>query len=157
MPVHPYRELWETRDLGSWADALSDDVTMYSPMFKTPFKGRETAMELFEVLLATLQDFEITEQFSDHDTHAFFWRATAAGNTIEGADLIRHDVNHKIVEIRVLIRPLVGIAAFGEVMGPPLARRRGRSRGWIAAVVSKPLRMFLGIVDAVATRLVRRG
>lgn len=156
MATHPYTQLWDTRDLAQWAEALSGDVTMHSPMFKKPFRGRDRAIEVFDVLLQTLRDFEVTHEFSGTQTHAFFWTATGAAGIIEGADLIRHDANDKIVEITVLIRPLVGIGAFAAVAGPPLARRSGRAKGWVASVIAKPLRVLLGIVDAVATRLVDR-
>lgn len=154
MTPHPYRALWDERDVRRWVDSLSDDVTMYSPMFSKPFRGRDTAAELFEILLLVLHDFEVTDELSGDETHAFFWRARADGKIVEGADLIRHDASGKVAEIRVLIRPLTGIASFAAVAGPPLAARRGRATGWFGSVISKPLGVFLRIVNAVGTRLV---
>lgn len=154
MTAHPYRQLWENRDLEAWGDALSNDVVIFSPMLKRPFTGKASALELFEILLGALKDVEVTDEFLEGPSNAFFWRANVGSETIEGADLIRHDSSGMIVEIRVLIRPLVDIATFGEVVGPLLAGRRGVVRGTIAALVGKPLRLILRLVDAIATRLV---
>ncbi len=155
MPSHPYRELWQTRDLGTWGDALAADVVVRSPMLKTPFHGRDTTLELFDVLLGVFGDFRITDEFEDGAAHAFFWRATSKRRCIEGADLVRHGDDGKIAEITVLIRPLADIGTFAAAVGPVLARRRGSVAGFLATLVSAPLRLFLVAVDAVATRLIQ--
>ena len=154
--MHPYRRLWEGRDLESWLLALADDIALYSPMLKRPFRGRESARELFEALLGAFNDFEITHEFSATGIHAFFWRGTIGRRSIEGADLIRHNTSDEIVEIRVLIRTLVDIATFGAAVGPLMTRRRGLGVRVLTKVLSAPLRLFLATVDVVASRLVQR-
>ena len=156
MDVHPFRAAWRTRDLDAWADALAPDVELHSPVVKTPFRGREAATELYGVLFDALGDFDITAELAAGDSHAFFWRADAGDRRIEGADLLRYDEHGKITEVRVLIRPLVDIAAFAAAVGPPLAAKRGRIRALLLRFLTLPLKAILAVADAVASRLVQR-
>jgi hypothetical protein len=153
---HPFRAAFETRDLETWINQLADDAVAHSPMFKAPFRGRETLAELYDVLFSAFGDFEITDEFTAGDSSAFFWRGEMKGRTIEGVDLLRKDREGKISEITVFIRPLVAIADFGAGAGPPLARRRGRFRSFLARVVAAPLRALFAITDVIGTRLVLR-
>lgn len=154
--VHPFRAAWETRDLAAWTEALAPDVVAYSPMLTAPFKGADTVAELYGVLFQTLGEFEITNEFAEGDASAFFWCADLGARRIQGADLVRVDEHGKVVEVTVLIRPLVDIAAFGSAVGPPLASKRGPVRGFLARLVGFPLQMLMSFVDAVAPRLVLR-
>jgi hypothetical protein len=156
VAVHPYRTLWQTRDLDAWADALATDIEMHSPVFSSPFRGRDAAVELFGVLLDSVGAFEITDELAAGDTHAFCWRAQMGRRSIEGVDLIRRDERGDIIEIRVSIRPLAGIAAFGAVVGPRLAAKRGPLRAPLLRLLMLPFNAILAVADAVASRLVQR-
>jgi hypothetical protein len=156
VDVHPFRAAWRTRDLDAWADVLAPDVVLHSPVLTRPFRGREAAIELYGVLFDALGDFDITDEFAAGDSHAFFWRADAGGRRIEGADLLRFDDHGKISEVRVLIRPLVDIAAFAGAVGPPLAGKRGRIRAPLLRFLTLPLRAILAVADTVASRLTQR-
>src|SRR4051794_30293487 len=125
-------------------------------MIQAPFRGRETATELYGVLFEALGEVEITDEFAGGDSHAFFWRAAAGGRSIEGADLIRVDEQGKISEIRVLIRPLANIATFAAAAVPPLAAKRGPIQAWVLRVLTLPLRAIFAAVDFLAPRLTQR-
>ena len=70
----------------------------------------------------------------------------------EGADLLRHNSDGKIYEVRVQVRTLIGIGHFGAALGPALARRRGPIRGALLRVSSPLLSAMFAMVDATATR-----
>jgi hypothetical protein len=137
---HPFRTAWRTREIDTWIDALSPEIVLHSPVVRTPFRGRPAARELYGVLFDTFGEVEITGELADADSHAFFWRANIAGRVIEGADRLRYDDQEKIAEIRVLIRPLVDIAAFAAAIGPPLAARRSPMRGALVRLLTLPLK-----------------
>ena len=157
VPPHPYRAVWETRDLKQWEEALAPDVVLHSPIILSPFRGRAAAVELFDVLLETLDEFVIKHEFVDSRRHVFLWSATISGREIEGCDVITADDDDRICDITVLIRPLVGLGTFAGAMGPALARRRGAFRGLIARVLIAGLKVFLGTADALSTWLVGKG
>jgi hypothetical protein len=152
--IHPFRAAWQTRDLDAWANELSPDVVAYSPMLTMPFAGRETLVELYGVFFQHFEDFEITHEFQDGEWSAFFWTATAKSRTFQGSDLIRLNAEGKVVEVTVLIRPLVGIAAFGAATGPPIARRRGILWAFLTRLISTPLGLLMRLVDVVAPVIV---
>jgi hypothetical protein len=156
MDVHPFRTAFRTRDLDAWSDTLGADVVAHSPIFKSPFVGRETVVELYGVLFDALGNLEITDELANGDSRAFFWRADVGHRKVQGADLLRVDADGKIVEITVLIRPLVDIAAFGSAVGPPLARKRGRVPAILVKLISAPLGWMMALVDVIAPRLVQR-
>lgn len=152
---HPFRTAWRTRDLKAWADAISEDVVLHSPLIRATFNGRAAAIELYGALFEALDDFEITTELGAGDTYAFFWRADAHGRAIEGADLIRHDSKGKLCEIRVYIRPLVNIGFFSGAVGPALARGRRPGRAALLRFSSRSMNALFAAVDAVATRLTK--
>jgi hypothetical protein len=156
LDEHPFRAAWRTRDLDAWVDALAVDVELYSPVVKTPFRGREAARELYGVLFETFGDVDITDEFEHGDSHAFFWRADVGGQRIEGADLLHYDEHGRIAEARVLIRPLVNIAAFAAAAGPPLGAKRGRLRVPLLRLLTLSLKGLMAVTDAVSSRLIQR-
>jgi hypothetical protein len=129
---------------------------LHSPIIKTPFQGRDAVAELFDVLFDSLGDFDVVEEFAAENAHVFFWRADVGGRSVEGADLLRVDGTGKISEIKVLIRPLVDIAAFAGVIGPPLGAKRGRVRVPLLRLLTLPLTALLTLADAIASRLTQR-
>jgi hypothetical protein len=155
MADHPFRVAWRTRDLDAWIEALSPEVVLRSPVVRKPFRGHSAARELYGVLFETLGEVEITAELAGaEDTHVFFWLAEVAGRRIEGADLMRYDEQGRIVEIRVLIRPLVDIAMFASAVGPPLAARRSPAMGVLGRLLTLPLKGILTLVDLAASRLI---
>jgi hypothetical protein len=155
---HPYRTAWQTRDVDTWAQALSLDVVMYSPILTKPFRGREAAIELFGVLFDELGEIRITDELTadDGETHAFFWNVQIGAKSIEGVDLLRRDERGEISEIRVLIRPLADIAVFAGAIGPALAAKRAPIRGPVARLMILPLRAILALADTISARLIQR-
>ena len=156
LPIHPYRALWETRDVRRFEESLSPNVVVRSPIIEAPFEGKDAVTELWEILLQNLSDFRITHEFGERNERVFFWSATASGERIQGCDLIRSDDDGAIVELSVIIRPLTAIAALAAAIGPPLAGRRSWLRGLIARPLIGSLRIFLRLADAAATRLASR-
>jgi hypothetical protein len=151
---HPFRTAWRIRDLDVWIDTFAPDVVLHSPVMRAPFVGRTAARELYGVLFDTFGEVDVIADFADGDCHAFFWRADVSGQTVEGADLVRHDAHGKIAEITVLIRPMTDIAVFSAAVGPRLAAGSSPARGMLAKLLTRPLVAILALADAVASRLI---
>lgn len=139
-----------------WGEALAPEVVLHSPIILSPFRGKAAAVELFEVLLEALDEFEIRHEFADSGRHVFMWSATISGRKIEGCDFITMDDDGRISDISVLIRPLVSIGVFATAMGPPLVARRGAFRSVVARILIGGLRVVLAAADAISTRLVQK-
>ena len=119
-------ERWHAFMRGESPDALDDllaeDVVFYSPVVYTPQRGKEiTALYLRAAGVALPGDggdgaFRYTKQVLAADTAVLEFETTVNGKYVNGVDIIRCDDNGKIVEFRVMIRPLQAVNAVHEQM-----------------------------------------
>jgi ketosteroid isomerase-like protein len=118
---------WLAGDLPGGLDGLlADDVVFYSPIVHTPQRGREVTSRYLEAAAATLPGdpagaFRYTKQVTAGDVAVLEFETTVDGRYVNGVDIIRCDDTGRIVEFRVMIRPLQAIAAVGERMRERLA------------------------------------
>ncbi|MGI8754867.1 MAG: nuclear transport factor 2 family protein [Acidimicrobiales bacterium] len=149
----PYRAVWELRELDQWRQALAPDVVVWSPILRKPFEGADAACELFHALFGCIDRFEITEEVNAPNLDVYWWRAHMRGRDVEGVDLLRLDSAGRVSEIRVFIRPLVGLGTFASATGPSVVRERGRVRVVAVRALNGGLRVLLNTTDAVASRI----
>jgi hypothetical protein len=108
---------------GGLDDLLADDVVFYSPIVFTPQRGKEVTARYLEAAAATLPGdadaaggFRYTKQVAGGDVAVLEFETTVDGRYVNGVDVIRCDGSGRIVEFRVMIRPLQAIQAVGERM-----------------------------------------
>jgi ketosteroid isomerase-like protein len=154
---HPFRTAWRTRDLEQWLGALAPDVVLHSPLIRATFEGRPAAERLYSVLFKRLGTVDIVDELEDGRTAWFSWRTDIRGTTVDGGDLITSDPSGAVLDIRVFVRPLVGLAAFTEAIGPDLARTNGRVHGHLVTAISPAARAAASALDIAVTALVRPG
>ncbi len=130
---------WKTflrsHELAALHDALDDEVIFYSPVVYTPQVGRElTAMYLLaagqalpgETAPSTSErrdgSFRYTKEVSQGDTAVLEFETTVAGKYVNGVDIIRCNEDGRIVEFRVMVRPLQAVNAVHQQMAATLER-----------------------------------
>jgi hypothetical protein len=150
---HPFRALWRGGDLDGWARAIDPGIVLRSPILSKPFQGRDSVIELYEVLLEVLSDLVITDEFTDGDREAFCWRGDVRGRQIEGVDLLIWNEARQISEVRVFVRTMADIGHFASAVGPPLARRQSPLRGALLDALGRPLAWILAAVDRASPGL----
>jgi hypothetical protein len=116
-----FRGAIERRDLDEMVATLADDVVLHSPVSFKPFEGREAVAQLFEILLRTFEDFRYTDDLPGEEVHAMIFRARIGDREVEGLDLIRPGPDGRIADFTVMVRPLTGVVALAEAVGPQLA------------------------------------
>lgn len=116
-----FRDAIERGDLDGMVATLADDVVLHSPVSFKPFEGREAVAQLFEILVRTFEDFRYTDDLPGEDVHAMIFRARIGDREVEGLDLIRSGPDGRIVDFTVMVRPLTGVVALAEAVGPQLA------------------------------------
>jgi hypothetical protein len=109
---------------------LDDDVIFYSPVVFTPQAGREmvtlyiTAAALTfpgdEAATSTGHAFRYTKQVIAGDTAVLEFETTMAGKHVNGVDIIRVNEHARIVEFRVMVRPLQALNTVHQLMGAAL-------------------------------------
>jgi SnoaL-like protein len=152
---HPLRVAFEARDFEGVARALSPDVVLHSPITSSfRFEGRDEVASLLETVRGVVDDLHYLDDVGDTGVRAIVFGARVGGQRIEGTDVLRLDEQGRVREIRVFVRPLAGLTAFGAALAPRLARRRGRMRAFAVARMLGPVALMTRLGDVPASRLV---
>jgi ketosteroid isomerase-like protein len=114
-----FRAAVETGDVDAAVALLAPDVVFHSPAVFHPYTGRETVGALLRLVAETFEDFRYTDELTGSDgVEALVFRATAGGREVEGLDLLRTDDEGRIADLTVMIRPLSGLLALAQELGP---------------------------------------
>jgi hypothetical protein len=115
---------------------LADDVVFYSPIVYTPQRGKDVTKLYLQAAGATFtgtpkakapakltgSKFRYTrEVLSGHDAVLEF-ESEVQGKYVNGVDIIRCDDEGKIVEFRVMIRPLQAVNLMHQQMAAMLEK-----------------------------------
>ena len=122
-------------DLPGGLDALlDDDVVFYSPIVYTPQVGKEVTKAYLMAAGQTLPGdksnasdsggggFRYTKQVVSGDTAVLEFETTLEGKYVNGVDIIRCNDAGRIVEFRVMIRPLQAVNLVHQQMAATLER-----------------------------------
>ena len=150
-----FREAFAARDFAAMRETLHPDVVLNSPILSTPFKGREAVLELFEVIVDTLEDVRFVADVAERDIHFFSFYARVGATEMQGADVVRMGADGRIVEFTVFFRPLEGTTVLARALGRGLAGRKSPARAAFAGAAMAPLIALARATDRIAPRLVK--
>lgn len=119
--THPVRAAIEARDIDALAALLADDVEFHSPVAFHPFVGRETVAEVLANVLEVFSDFHYVDELAGDGTHALIFAARVGERSVQGLDHLVLDEDGKVTTFTVMVRPLSGLVALAEAMGPRVA------------------------------------
>jgi hypothetical protein len=119
--THPVRAAIEARDLDALAALFADDIVFNSPVAFRPFVGRATVAEVLANVMEVFSDFGYVDELAGDGTHALIFTAAVGGKRVEGLDHLRFDDEGQVSEFTVMVRPLSGVIALAEAMGPRVA------------------------------------
>lgn len=120
---------------GGLDDLLDDDVVFYSPIVFTPQRGKAITMLYLQAAGQTLPGeksapddgggsssggFRYTKQVLAGDTAVLEFETTVEGKYVNGVDIIRVNDADRIVEFRVMIRPLQAVNLVHQQMAKML-------------------------------------
>ena len=120
---------------------LADDVIFYSPIVFTPQRGKEVAKLYLSAAASTFggesgsggappgaeSKFRYTKQVLSGNQAVLEFESELKGKSVNGVDIIECNAEGKIVEFRVMIRPLQAINLMHEQMAAMLERIQGAS------------------------------
>jgi hypothetical protein len=127
---------------GGLAGILDDEVVFYSPIVFTPQRGKALTTLYLDAAAQTFPGdhgtgpasgddppaggFRYTKAVASGDTAVLEFETTMGGKYVNGVDIIRCNAEGRIIEFRVMIRPLQAVelvrarmAAMLEAMTPP--------------------------------------
>ena len=119
--THPVRAAVEARDIEALAALLAPDVVFNSPVAFHAFTGRDTVAEVLSNVMEVFTDFVYVDELDGEDTHALVFTAGVGGRAVQGLDHLRYDADGLVSEFTVMVRPLSGVIALAEAMGPRVA------------------------------------
>jgi SnoaL-like domain len=147
--INALRAAGERGDADAVAELLAPDVVFHSPITeRIRFEGKEEVAALHRDIFAVLEDIDTTEPLALGDLRSFSFRARVRGVELEAMNLVRFNEQAQIVDYKVLVRPLPGLATLFAALPPRVsARRRGRLRGALVASLARPLAFVLRTAD----------
>jgi hypothetical protein len=119
--THPVRAAIEARDIDALKALFADDIVFNSPVAFHTYTGRETVGALLSEVLEVFTDFVYVDELAGDGTHALVFSAGVGGKSVLGLDHLRYDADGLVSEFTVMVRPLSGLIALAEAMGPRVA------------------------------------
>ncbi|HEU4974749.1 MAG TPA: nuclear transport factor 2 family protein [Baekduia sp.] len=116
--VHPFRAAVEAGDIDAAVALLAPGVVFHSPAVFHAYEGQETVGALLRLVAETFEDFRYTDELAGGDVHALIFRARVGERELEGMDLVRMGPDGTIADFTVMIRPLSGLIALAQALGP---------------------------------------
>jgi hypothetical protein len=139
----------ERGDADAVAELLAPDVVFHSPMTeRVRFEGRAEVAELHRDIFAVLDGLETEEPLALDDSRSFTFHARVRGVQLEAHVVVQVDEHGLIDELTIFIRPLPALATLFATLPPRVsARRRGRLRGVVAGLLTRPLAYVMRTAD----------
>lgn len=115
--MQEFQRAVESDDQEAIRALLADDVVFRSPAVYTPYRGKAATSVILAAVTRVFEDFRYTATVEQDGLSVLVFEAHVGEIELEGADFIRTDGDGKIVDLRVMIRPLKGLNAVVEAMG----------------------------------------
>jgi hypothetical protein len=119
-----WHDFVRTRDAAILDMLLADDVVFHSPVVHTPQVGRAITRKYLVAAMHTLgaPSFRYVREIIGSRDALLEFVVDIDGITINGIDLITWNDDGRIVDFKVMVRPLKALNALHQAMGAMLAR-----------------------------------
>jgi hypothetical protein len=116
---HPFRSAAERHDIDALVATLALNVVLHSPVSFAPYTGKESVATLLRLVSEAFDGWRcITETRGPDGVLGFVFRTRVGDRELEGLDLLRLDGDGLIADLTVMIRPLSGLIALAQAIGP---------------------------------------
>jgi hypothetical protein len=109
--IDTWHELVRNQNTKGLSSLLADNVTFYSPVVHTPQVGKDITVKYLSAAFHVFfnESFHYVRELTGPRDAALEFEVEIDGISVNGIDLIKWDEEGKIVEFKVLIRPLKAI------------------------------------------------
>src|SRR5437588_7970142 len=153
-PRHAFAAAFVGHDREAIDAALTDDVTLRSPIISTPFEGRAEVMHVLGVVRDCFDELRLVDELNAGDTVVLGFHARIGRQQLRGVDVLRLDDRGRVRELSIHVRPLAGLTQLSAAIAGSLSRPRGRLWALVAHALVLPLLIVGRLTDRVAARLV---
>lgn len=125
-PIDAWHRLVESRDPEALDALLADDVVFHSPVVHTPQEGKAVTKLYLTAALHVLggEKFHYVREVVDGSDAVLEFESEVDGIHINGVDMIRFDRAGRIVDFKVLVRPLKAIQLLHRMMAAMLEKTK---------------------------------
>ncbi len=104
------------------AELIAEDAVFHSPVVHTPQAGKAKVLMYLHAAAKVLgnDSFHYVRELVDGPEAMLEFMVVVDGVTINGIDLIRFDLEGRIVDFKVMVRPLKAINKLWELMAAQL-------------------------------------
>ena len=122
-PIAAWHAIARSRDLQALATLLHDDAVFHSPVVHTPQRGKAVVLRTLAGAMQVLGNasFRYVRQIHGARDSMLEFSATIDGIEVNGIDLIAWDDAGRIVDFKVMLRPLKAVNIVHRKMGELLS------------------------------------
>jgi len=119
-----WHALVASKNTNALRDILAENVVFHSPVVHSPQKGKKMTYLYLSTALRVflLGEFSYTREVVNETETFLEFKAVIDGITINGIDMITWNEEGKIIDFKVMIRPLKAINLIHQKMGEMLAQ-----------------------------------
>jgi len=116
-----WHQTMDAKDPAMLTDLLHEDVVFLSPVVHTAQQGRvRTKLYLTAAMTALATEFRYLRELVTGQDAVLEFECNVDGVYVNGIDMIRFDDDGKIIEFKVMVRPLKAISAVHQAMAAQL-------------------------------------
>jgi hypothetical protein len=121
-----WHELVRTRNAKGLSSVLADEVVFYSPVVHTPQVGKRITIQYLSAAFHVFvnESFRYVRELTGPRDAVLEFQVEIDGINVNGVDMIKWDDEGKIVEFKVLIRPLKAVNLIHQKMAAVLKARQ---------------------------------
>ncbi len=121
-PLATWHDLVRTRNASDLPSLLADEVVFYSPVVYKPQVGKALTLlyltAAFHVFLN--ESFHYVRELTDAQGAALEFQVEIDGITVNGVDMLTWNTEGRIVEFKVMLRPLKAVNLIHQQMAAML-------------------------------------
>jgi ketosteroid isomerase-like protein len=124
--IAEWHRIVRERDVDALDDLLADDVVFHSPVVHTPQRGRPVTAMYLAAAVAVFgnETFRYVRELRSAREAVLEFVVTIDGVEVNGVDIIGCDEAGRIVEFKVMVRPLKAMNLIHQKMGALLQAPR---------------------------------
>ena len=122
-----WHDLIRSRDARGLDALLADDVVLHSPVVHTPLAGKPIVRKYLQAALQVFVNdtFRYVRELEGPNDAVLEFQVEIDGITVNGVDMLRWNADGRIVNFKVMVRPLKAVNLIHQKMAALLAASPG--------------------------------
>ena len=118
-----WHDLIRSRDARGLDALLADDVVLHSPVVHTPLAGKPIVRKYLQAALQVFVNdtFRYVRELEGPTDAVLEFQVEIDGITVNGVDMLRWNADGRIVDFKVMVRPLKAVNLIHQKMAALLA------------------------------------